>query len=252
MKYLQNAQLECMSNALCTENGEVQIQCKLESYSCKMTSDDKRQFKLHSHDAPEYQALSPPQAVYQAGSPVDGCLSGSFKRSVSDAYNSSSLPVEGMLPFVQSCDVRTLYYLIATMNASFQPDYDFSNAKSNSFSREPSYSFVASAIRTVMSGSRCEQFSRLESPLWKSIGTEVDLSSCEIYSYNPDLHSDPYSEEGNLWSFNYFFFDTKQKRIVFFSCRATSVSGMNSQDESGGDFEDEIPTDWTDEFEMDY
>ena len=39
------------------------VNFRLESYSCKMTSDDKRLFKLHSHDAPEFQALSPPQAV---------------------------------------------------------------------------------------------------------------------------------------------------------------------------------------------
>lgn len=38
------------------------------------------------------------------------------------------------------CDVisrKTLFYLIATLNASF-PDYDFSHAKSHEFSKEPS------------------------------------------------------------------------------------------------------------------
>jgi len=40
-------------------------------------------------------------------------------------------------------------------------------------------------------------------------------------SYNPDLTSDPYGEEGCIWSFNYFFYNRKLKRIVFFTCRAT-------------------------------
>ena len=40
-------------------------------------------------------------------------------------------------------------------------------------------------------------------------------------SYNPDLDSDPYGEEGSLWSFNYFFYNKKMKRILFFTCRAT-------------------------------
>lgn len=40
------------------------------------------------------------------------------------------------------------------------------------------------------------------------------------YSYNPDLDSDPYGEEGSLWSFNYFFYNKKMKRILFFTCRA--------------------------------
>ena len=41
-----------------------------------------------------------------------------------------------------------------------------------------------------------------------------------IYSYNPELDSDPYGEEGTLWSFNYFFYNKKLKRILFFTCRA--------------------------------
>lgn len=39
-------------------------------------------------------------------------------------------------------------------------------------------------------------------------------------SYNPDLDSDPFGEEGSLWSFNYFFYNKKLKRIVFFTCRS--------------------------------
>lgn len=33
---------------------------------------------------------------------------------------------------------KTLFYLIATLNASFNPDYDFSNCRAEEFSREPS------------------------------------------------------------------------------------------------------------------
>lgn len=40
------------------------------------------------------------------------------------------------------------------------------------------------------------------------------------HSYNPDLDSDPYGEEGSLWSFNYFFYNKKMKRILFLTCRA--------------------------------
>ena len=43
-------------------------------------------------------------------------------------------------------------------------------------------------------------------------------------SYNPDLESDPCGEDGCLWFFNFFFFNKKLKRIVYFSCRCTSKS----------------------------
>jgi len=34
--------------------------------------------------------------------------------------------------------------------------------------------------------------------------------------------SDPFGEDGSLWSFNYFFYNKKMKRIVLFTCRALS------------------------------
>ena len=49
------------------------------------------------------------------------------------------------------------------------------------------------------------------------------LFVCFHCSYNPDLTSDPYGEEGCIWSFNYFFYNRKLKRIVFFTCRATRL-----------------------------
>jgi hypothetical protein len=65
-----------------------------------------------------------------------------------------------------------------------------------------------------------EQYMNLKIALWTTIDDEINLSECDIYSYNPDLNSDPYGEPGCLWSFNYFFFSKKLKRIVFFTCRA--------------------------------
>ena len=40
-------------------------------------------------------------------------------------------------------------------------------------------------------------------------------------SYNPDLDSDPYCEDGSLWSCNYFFYNKKENKMVFFTCCAT-------------------------------
>lgn len=58
--------------------------------------------------------------------------------------------------------------------------------------------------------------------LWAAIDEEIRLSECEVYSYNPDLCSDPFGEDGCLWSFNFFFYNRKLKRVLFFSCRAHS------------------------------
>lgn len=80
--------------------------------------------------------------------------------------------------------------------------------------------WVMNSIDANLSAVACEQFNQLRNALWSTIDEEIALKDCDIYSYNPDMSSDPYSEPGCLWSFNYFFYNKKMKRIVFFTCKA--------------------------------
>ena len=50
-------------------------------------------------------------------------------------------------PLCDTTSRKTLFYLIATLNASFQPDYDFSHARSEEFSREPSIQVIVQLCR---------------------------------------------------------------------------------------------------------
>lgn len=96
-----------------------------------------------------------------------------------------------------------------------------------------------------------EGYSALRQQLWTALDDEIGLLDCDFYrwkigifcwcspevqscstgfcfagfflSYNPDLASDPYGEDGCIWSFNYFFYNKKLKRIVFFTCRAITL-----------------------------
>merc|ERR1719453_2416150 len=100
------------------------------------------------------EALSPsPGVAGYSSSPVLGphdIFSGRLGASLANGYSSS--PVFGtQAPMGSShasaelqykCSRRTLYYLKATLNAAFQPDYDFSDAKAHEFSREPSQQWV--------------------------------------------------------------------------------------------------------------
>ena len=63
--------------------------------------------------------------------------------------------------------------------------------------------------------------SKIRSRLWEEIDREIGgLRNAEIYTYKSDLTSDPFSDPGCGWSFNFFFYNVKLKRIVFFTCRA--------------------------------
>ncbi|NWS78809.1 MAF1 polymerase, partial [Crotophaga sulcirostris] len=123
-------------------------------------------------------------------------------------------------PLSDKCSRKTLFYLIATLNESFRPDYDFSAAKSHEFSREPSLNWVVNAVNCSLFSAVREDFKALKPLLWDAVDEEICLSECDIYSYNPDLDSDPFGEDGSLWSFNYFFYNKRLKRIVFFTCRS--------------------------------
>lgn len=217
MKFLENSRFEALNSALSLEIENCKIEGRIESYSCKMAGNDKKLFKaLQSaggHNAGDLQALSPPQSILSL-SPSKG-----YSRSHSDG--------EGYL--CDTISTKTLFYLISTLNASF-PDYDFIDTKSDEFSKEPSSEWVVNAVENQLNPTAKDRFGGIKQKLWAAIDDEITLRDCDVYSYNPDLSSDPFAEDGCIWSFNYFFYNKKLKRIVFFRCRASS---MNPYSDSG-------------------
>lgn len=63
-----------------------------------------------------------------------------------------------------------------------------------------------------------------------------------MYSYKADTEGDPFNEAASLWSFNYFFFNRKLKRIVCFTAMACSKLALaGSAGEYAGDYgEDDL------------
>lgn len=53
-----------------------------------------------------------------------------------------------------------------------------------------------------------------------------------FFSYRPDGSSDPFSETGIIWSFNFFFYNRKLRRILFLTCRADCKSSSSHDDEN--------------------
>lgn len=127
MKLLENSKFEAINNALSIKTGDSAIVGRIESYSCKMVGSDKalyKRFKSESngHGPHDLQALSPPQGMMDM-SPNIGRGSNSGDETI-------------------LCDTisrKSLYYLIATLNAAFEPDYDFSDAKVYQMSDEFAY-----------------------------------------------------------------------------------------------------------------
>ncbi|KAF8781803.1 repressor of RNA polymerase III transcription MAF1 homolog [Argiope bruennichi] len=235
MKFLESSIFEAINSALRFQTGDCLIRGRIESYSCKMAGDHKKLFKMMNAEAGpnDLQALSPPQSMLTATSPNKN-----YSRSQSDDG-------EGQGPLCDTINRKTLSYLIATLNASFHPDYDFSHAKSEEFSREHSVRWVMNAVDSKLSANANNDYEALKAQLWSALDHEISLNECDIYSYNPDLDSDPYGEDGCLWSFNYFFFNKRLKRIVFFTCYAIGTPYCTEKTE----FDDDLIMEMDDSFE---
>ncbi|XP_011499103.1 PREDICTED: repressor of RNA polymerase III transcription MAF1 homolog [Ceratosolen solmsi marchali] len=210
MKLLESTRFEAINNALSITTGDSKIIGRIESYSCKMAGNDKQLYKRFNAEQGvtphDFQALSPPQT--------------SLGTSPGHSYFRRSITSDDDGPLCDTISRKTLFYLIATLNSAFFPDYDFSDAKSHEFSKEPSLQWVMNAVDSNLSATAGDHYRTLRAALWATIEDEISMNECDIYSYNPDLASDPFGEDGCLWSFNYFFYNKKLKRIVFFTCRA--------------------------------
>ena len=88
------------------------------------------------------------------------------------------------------------------------------------------FQWVQNVVDSQLNPTAKDVFGRLKQKLWEVIDEEITLRDCDVYSYNPDLSSDPFGEDGCIWSFNYFFYNKKLKRIVFFRCRASRFADL--------------------------
>jgi hypothetical protein len=169
-----------------------------------MAGDCKRQYK-QMHDKktgispPDYQMLGPSSTAVAAKQLISHSTSPMFanslntymqSRSVNAAFTDDDHHMQHNLingsasgsfnsASIDIISKKTLFYLISTLNASFQPDYDFSNTLSSEFSKEPSIEFVIKNVENFLA--TVDVYSKLKQQIWDSIDKEINLNECEFY-----------------------------------------------------------------------
>ncbi|TPX48089.1 hypothetical protein SeMB42_g02390 [Synchytrium endobioticum] len=236
MKYLEIDALEELNTALsCVDTGDSRVFGRIEAYSCKNTYDDKKlkhriesKFNGGSHSPDNEEELiaigSGAGIATSSHSSSDATVLGNNSSSSTTVVAASPSAIVGSPfgPLSQATSRKTLFFLLATLNAAF-PDYDFSDVKPEYFNKAPSISVVANKVNTLLVNTGNDTIANSVGPkIWAAIDDVVNTSECSIFSFEPDADIEPDAEEGNLWSFYYFFFNRRLKRMVFFSCRAVS------------------------------
>ncbi|KDP34981.1 hypothetical protein JCGZ_09269 [Jatropha curcas] len=192
MKFLEYTPLERINEFLSNLNlGERTIKGCLEAYSCKHTGTDKKLSLSLEHEILDYLGRS---SDTDSSSPAEYLLSRSSR--------------------------KTLIYLVLTLYHMY-PDYDFSAMKAHQFFTEETWDTFKQIFDTYMFEASKEwinenEDSSLLETLFKALDEVVKLGECEIYSYDPDSDADPFLEKGAIWSFSFFFYNRKLKRVVSF------------------------------------
>jgi hypothetical protein len=198
MKFLEYTPLSRLNGFLNNVNlGECVLKGALEAYSCKLAGIDRKLSRSLEQQVLEYLAQSPDDR--------------------------SSSP---MGPLCSTASRRTLIHLILTMNHIY-PDYDFSMVQAHNFSKECGLNNVKQIIENYLleaakMWSAENGGDNLLDSIWKAVDEVIDLADCDAYSYMPEFEGDPFIERGAIWSFNFFFYNKKLKRILSFSCHCLS------------------------------
>jgi hypothetical protein len=123
---------------------------------------------------------------------------------------------------------KRIVNLIATMNATFQ-DYDFSNVKPERFVRHQSYKDIMPIINKNFAEVVEIHNRGFLKILWDALDDAISVRECEVFSYLVD-DADPKAVTGDLWSINYFFFNSSMNRMVYLKCVANSKFRKNYDD----------------------
>lgn len=220
MKLLENVELEQLSYTFGEHAKDCCIDVRLEAYSCKMITSDKKQWKKsqqNSSNAP--QPLSPPEKLPWFPSNSSWTQNPRLRHFSEPGCSSLNISIEeNGLVYADAISSRTLFELRSVMNASFQ-DYDFSSTKSEAFSLIPNFETLAGLVDSKLSATVANYY-EIKRVLWERVDQIIKISDCKLYSYRTGYTGDPYCEDLVMWSFAYFFHNKSLKRILFMSCRA--------------------------------
>ncbi|KAJ3326493.1 RNA polymerase III-inhibiting protein maf1, partial [Kappamyces sp. JEL0680] len=100
----------------------------------------------------------------------------------------------------------------------------------------PALSLAMNAVNNYLLVHFGNSKAAIEDAIWSAVDQVINTKVCDVYTFLPSREMEPDSEEGNLWSFYYFFYNKPEKRIVFFTARAVSLLAPLQPEEDQEDY----------------
>ncbi|KAH0611000.1 uncharacterized protein H6S33_011427 [Morchella sextelata] len=240
MKFLPLRELDVINRALVFDTPDCRVVGGCDIYTTKAAGADKKLYKNISNtitnryeaDLRLSESLSPPKSSATSAATLGG------KNQSKAVYQTLHSPFG---PLDQISARRTFAYLIATLNASHS-DYDFSTVlKPSDFRRERHLRPVMNNFNTTLFNLGVNPSKALPK-MWDTIDKEMDLLSCNIYTYSPDdVSDDPYGEEGLICSLSH-----SPMEINRVGGWRADMGGVSSGQEGWDDSDDDV---FDDEFQ---
>jgi len=212
MKFLDLPALSMLQISLNRDLGDSLLAGRIEAYSCKRAGSDKK---------------------------LARSLELQYREELGTEISTSPFG-----PLTESASRKTLLHLVSTLNASYV-DYDFSTTSPEQFRKESSGSVAINSVDSTLSAAIGPDYASIRDKIWSTLDTEIQIQRCDVYSYLPDQVDDPFTEQGTIWSINFFFYNRTLKRILYFACRAVSKTASQGTDPSE-ELPDEDDSEWGD------
>ncbi|KAM3187943.1 hypothetical protein ACTXT7_001265 [Hymenolepis weldensis] len=212
MKFLDNIELESLALKLSKASRRYALEVCLESYSCKMVTEEKRNFK-ELRARLEEEGMQESFLKLGPSLTIKGMESLSGERPDSDKYVMSDYQAEldtnlraqsrSRNPSISSVGdhsgsaaksgptitAKELFCLQVTLEQAFN-SY-FLDTSSEDFALEPELMMVKTYIAQFCSV-YVDKYEQHSSDLWTNIEQEIHPNRCIIYSYKPDRSREPY------------------------------------------------------------
>ncbi|KAF9223522.1 Maf1-domain-containing protein [Gyrodon lividus] len=216
MKYIEFPELSRLAQALTHEGPECSVHTRIEAYSCKNIKRDKKLFKSLEHAYNDELSHSPPLPSWLDHEPEETPFGPMDKHASRKTLYLLIATLNIAFPDHEFSDVRPAHFnkeksgasVLNSLSTTLLSPHPSGIRAPRTYSAYPptSPNFFPSSVPTSSSSSLLTQMvaspyappqivSGTHPTLYRILDETIGLSDCQVFSYSPDIDSDPHAND---------------------------------------------------------